>query len=246
MKLITPILDTDLPENLILGSLTKREQQHLKAESDFVELEFGEILYEPDERMRYVYFPCNSFVSMVATLKDKERLEVGMTGYEGMVGISIILGIAISSLHAVVQGAGYAWRMKTSIFKQELERSSGLKRRLMRYIQVMMRQRAQTAACTHFHLVEQRLARWLLMTQDRAHSDELHLTQEFLSYMLGVRRVGISNAASSLHARKLITYSRGAIKILDRAGLIQASCECYEADRHYYESIMNPPTPARG
>ncbi|HZV98674.1 MAG TPA: Crp/Fnr family transcriptional regulator [Methylophilaceae bacterium] len=238
MKLILPLTDPALMENRLLTALPQREQQHIISNCECVELEFAEILYEPEQRIRYVYFPCNSFVSMVATLKDKDRLEVGMTGYEGMIGISVVLGISVSSLHAVVQGAGVAWRMKASQFRHELERNPTLRRKLQRYIYVMMKQRAQTAACTHFHLVEQRLARWLLMTQDRARSNELHLTQEFLSYMLGVRRVGISNAASSLNERNLITYSRGEIKIIDRPGLIEAACECYEADKEFYESIM--------
>lgn len=238
MKLILPLTDPALMENRLLTALPQREQQHIISNCECVELEFAEILYEPEQRIRYVYFPCNSFVSMVATLKDKDRLEVGMTGYEGMIGISVVLGISVSSLHAVVQGAGVAWRMKASQFRHELERNPTLRRKLQRYIYVMMKQRAQTAACTHFHLVEQRLARWLLMTQDRARSDELHLTQEFLSYMLGVRRVGISNAASSLNERNLITYSRGEIKIINRPGLIEAACECYEADKEFYESIM--------
>lgn len=224
--------------NRLLAALPNRERQRFLANCEPVELLFAEILAEPGERIRHVYFPTASFISQTTQIKGCVSLEVGLIGDEGMFGTSLILGVDVSPLHALVQGKGPALRMKTASFRRELELSPALQRGLKRYLYVVMGQLVQTAACTRFHLLEARLARWLLMTQDRAHSDTFQITQEFLAYMLGVRRVGVTKAASSLQNQKLISYNRGDIRILDRTGLEAAACSCYQADIVGYNRTM--------
>ncbi|QDQ27935.1 Crp/Fnr family transcriptional regulator [Chitinimonas arctica] len=224
--------------NRLLIALPIKDREHCLAACVPVELRFADILAEPGERIRYAYFPTGSFISLLATVDSRANLEVGLIGNEGMLGISLLLGVEIEPLHAMVQGEGIALRMDTASFHRELKRSPALHGALKRYLYVVMGQLAQTAACTRFHLVEARLARWLLMTQDRAHSNEFHVTQAFLAYMLGVRRVGVTNAATALQNHQLISYRRGNITILDRGGLEAAACACYQADRAAYESVM--------
>lgn len=224
--------------NRLLASLPDNIGQRLLAEFEPVALEFADVLSEPGAPIRHVYFPTGSCIALMEQIDGHASLEVGLVGNEGMLGTALVLGVDVSPLHAVVQGPGSALRMDAALFVRELEASRDLRRVLKRYLYIVMAQLAQTAACTHFHVVEARLARWLLMTQDRAHSNQFHVTHESLAYMLGVRRVGVTRAATSLHNLKLINYSRGDITILDRAGLKAAACGCYEADNATYKRMM--------
>ncbi len=203
-----------------------------------VELLFGTVLCEPGDRIRHVHFPIGGFISLVAMVDGKSSLEVGLIGNEGMLGVSLALGVDTSPMRALVQGSGSALRMATAAFQSELQHTPPLRRSLDRYIYVLMAQLAQTAACTCFHVLEARLARWLLMTHDRALQDRFYLTHDLLSHMLGVRRSGVTRAAGVLQKRKLIHYSRGDITVLDRPGLERASCECYAAVTADYERLL--------
>ena len=225
--------------NRLLEALPASDLRRMLAACETVDLAFADTLYRPSERLSHAYFPTRSFISLIMPVDDSASLEVGLVGNEGMFGIPLVLGVDVSPVRAVVQGAGSALRMDAASFTRELRRSEALQREIDRYVFVHMSQLAQTAACTRFHVVEARLARWMLMTQDRAHADTFHITQEFLAFMLGVRRVGVTRAASSLQKRGLIHYSRGDITVLDRRGLKAASCGCYKADRDSYDRILS-------
>jgi CRP-like cAMP-binding protein len=225
--------------NRLLGGLLRRDRERFVACGERVELAFGQVLCEPDQDIRHVYFPFDSFVSLAAPVDSRSSLEVGLIGNEGMFGIPLVIGIAESAQRAVVRGAGGALRVPAAAFHRELGRSEALRRGLNRYLYALMAQFAQTAACTRYHLLEARLARWLLMTRDRAHSDGFHLTHDFLADMLGVRRVGVTKAAGALQRNRLISYRRGHITVLDRAGLEVASCGCYRAMKQTYDRFLS-------
>ena len=228
---------TDPVANSLLAALPRRDYLHLLPALKPVALTFGEVLYEPGEVIRHVYFPNNSVVSLLTLVDGHQALEVGLVGREGLVGIPLALGVGVTSVRALVQGAGTAMRMESARFRGEFARCAPLQRELYRYAHVLMAQVTQTAACNRFHVVEARLARWLLMTRDRVQSEQFRLTQEFLAHMLGVRRVGVTHAAGALQRRKLISYSRGKIRILDQKGLEAASCGCYEIVKEAREPV---------
>jgi hypothetical protein len=194
-----------------------------------VELIFGTALCEPDQPIAHVYFPLTGFISLVKTVETHQPLEIALIGNEGMLGATLALGVDIVPLRGIVQGSGAALRMSAPQLHSDLRDCPALLGVLNRYLYVMMAQLAQTAACTHFHEIEARLVRWLLMTHDRAHADHFHLTHKFLADMLGVQRSAITIAAGALQKRNLIHYTRGEISILDRRGLEATACVCYKA-----------------
>jgi CRP-like cAMP-binding protein len=235
--------------NSLLAALPPKECRRLIDAMEQVVVTYGEFLYEPGEQIKYVYFPNDSLVSLLTLVDQHQALEVGLVGREGMVGIPLVLETSVSPVRALVQGTGTAMRMKAAPFLKELRQSHALQRELHRYTYVLMAQITQTAACNRFHVVEARLARWLLMTQDRLQSSTFRLTQEFLAQMLGVRRVGVTKAARTLQQDGLIGYRRGNITILDRKGLEGAACTCYEIVKDMRDAVPSghrhgpPPVP---
>lgn len=224
--------------NRLLAGLPEAERQRLLARAEPVTLPFGEVVAEPFQPLHHVFFPTGGFLSLITTIEGEPSLEVGLVGTEGMLGANLVLGVARSPTQAIAQGEGPALRLEAEAFQRELARAPALEGVVKRYLYVLIGQLAQTAACGYFHRVEARLARWLLMTRDRAHSDTFSITHEFLAYMLGVRRAGITEAASALQRRRLIRYHRGSLTVLDRRGLMAAACECYAADQALYTQTM--------
>jgi len=226
-------------ENHLIESLPPRERRRLLAFGEQIDLVRGEILDERASPTRSVYFPMYGFVSLVATLEGKPVVEVCMIGREGMWGPDLAFCVAKEPMGVLVLGGGTAWRIGARAFHGEFLHSAALRCCVDRYFYTLMAQLISSAACLGFHRIEPRLARWLLMSQDRAHSDSLFATQEMLSSMLGVRRVGVTAAAGELQRWGLIEYCRGNITILDREGLEAASCSCYTADHQAYRRLRH-------
>lgn len=217
--------------NHLLAALPQQERERVLNHCEPVNLALDEILGEPGERIGYVYFPADSFISLMTQVDGHDALGVGLIGSEGMLGASLVLGVHSSPLRARVQGPGTALRMKADDFQRVLTETPILERQLRLYLHVLISQLTQTAGCAAFHVVGVRLACWLLMTDDRANAHRFYLTHDRLARMLGVRRSGVTTAAGVLHGRKLINYTRGHISILDRLGLEQAACGCYRSMR---------------
>ena len=221
--------------NRVLASIPPKDYQRLLAQLEPVTLTFGQILYEPGETIRDVYFPIDCLISLLTAVDKRRTLEVGMVGNEGMAGMPFIQGMGVSGVRALVQGGGKALRMASARFRLEYDRNRPLQQALFRYTYALMAQISQTAACNRFHDAEGRLARWLLMTRERVGSDSFPLTHEFLAHMLGLRREGVTEAASALKRRKLISYCRGKIQILDVRALKASSCSCYQIVNTVYQ-----------
>lgn len=219
---------------MLILLLPRKERLQLKAACKPVGLHPAQVLYEPGDRTRYVYFPVQGFVSVFAMIDGSSGVEVGMVGREGMFGAHLALGVRETPLKALVQGRATAWRIEAQAFKRQLAQGPSLQRVVNQYVYVLMTQLASAVACQRFHQISGRLARWLLMSQDRVGSNRFCVTQESLATVLGVRRVSITTAAGALRRRRLIDYRRGELTVLDRHGLETAACGCYEADRQAY------------
>lgn len=224
--------------NKLLAALPKKEQDRLRGHLEPVALAFEEILYEPEQPIRQVYFLTSGVISLLLVLADGSVVEVGQVGNEGMVGLPVFLGVPTSHTRAFVQIPGLALRMKVQVFRREVAEGGPLASLLLRYTQALLRHSERLTACNTWHTIEQRLCRWLLVTHDRVQADQLEITQEFLSQMLGAHRQSVTLAASALQRANLIRYSRGTLRILDRSGLEAASCECYRAIQKEFEGLF--------
>ena len=214
--------------NHLLASLPTDAFERLSANLEPISFTLGEVVYESGGPMRHVYFPTTSHISLLYTMIDGSTAEMGLVGNEGIVGIALFMGGETTPNRAMVQGAGAAFRMKAKAMLEEFKRGEEFQHLLLRYTQALITQISQTAVCNRLHSVEQRLCRWLLMTHDLAQSDELQMTHEFISHMLGVRREGVTMAAQRLQEMGMISYVRGHIRILDRKQLLAHVCECYQ------------------
>lgn len=224
--------------NWILTALPDEEYARLDPHLMPVTLALRQSIYKPLEPITHIYFPENAMISLVAITSEGASVEVGVVGREGVTGIPALLGVDATPNESMVQHADGALKMRAEVAREEFKRGGVFQDQILRYVQANTIQISQTAACNRLHSIEERLARWLLMTQDRAASVELMLTQEFLAMMLGVRRAGVTDAAITLQADGYINYKRGHITILDRAGLEEAACECYRIVKAEYERVL--------
>lgn len=226
------------PTNLLLASLPQKEYVSILSLGKLVEVNSGEILGEPGKKVTNVYFPINSYISLLKIIDSKSNFEIGIVGPEGMLGINLALGVRISLLCAVVEASGTVLRMSSKLFLEIYEKSAALQLKLRKYAYVRMSQLSQTTGCNRFHVLDARLCRWILMVQDCTKSSEFNITHECLANKLGVRRAGITKAAGVLQKKKLISYSKGRLRILDRRGLEATTCECYQSSKEVYKKIM--------
>jgi CRP-like cAMP-binding protein len=220
--------EADVLPNQLLTALPEAERSHVTAQLESVDLRAGQVLYDAGRPPLLVFFPDDALISVLGVAEGRMTLEVGLIGREGMLGAALGVGEEHAHVRAIVQRAGRAWRMAVEPFRALVAQHASLQRLLHRYTEGQLAQAIQIAVCSRYHVLEARLARTLLVTRDRLHSDRFHMTHEFLSHALGVRRVGVTKAASALQQQGLINYSRGNIEILDPDGLVAASCACYE------------------
>ena len=226
-------------QNRLLAVLPATEYEQLVAHLELVPMKLGEMIYEPDMKLQYAYFPTTSIVSLHYVMESGASAEAAGVGNEGVVGISLFMGGETTSSSAVVQTAGYAYRLASRFLKQEFNKAGVFQRLMLRYTQALMTQMSQTAVCNRHHSVEQQLCRWLLLTLDRTITNELVMTQELIASMLGVRREGITEAAGKLQHAGLISYRRGHIAVLKRSGLETRSCECYSVVKSELARLLN-------
>jgi CRP-like cAMP-binding protein len=225
-------------QNHLLAALPEAECERLYPHLELVALSLGEVIYEAGRELQHVYFPVDSIVSLLYVMEDGASAEIAVAGHEGLVGIAVFMGGETTPSRAVVQSAGYAFRLKALLLKQEFNRSGPMQHLLLRYTQALITQMAQTAVCNRHHSVDQQLCRWLLLSLDRLASNELTMTQELIANMLGVRREGVTEAAGKLQGAGLIHYSRGRITVLDRPGVEARACECYAVVKKEFDRLL--------
>lgn len=225
-------------QNHLLDALLTGEYDRLSPDLDLVTMPLGQVLYESGEQLHHVYFPTTAIISMLYVMEDGASAEIAIVGNEGILGISLFMGGETTPSRAVVQSAGFGYRLKASLLKTEFNRAGPVQRLLLRYTQALITQMAQTAVCNRHHTVEQQLCRWLLLSLDRLASNELAMTQELIANMLGVRREGVTEAASKLQKAGLIQYSRGKITVIDRPNLEKRCCECYEVVKLEFDRLL--------
>ena len=232
---------SDVPDprqNQLLAALPEAEWARWLPHLELVELSLGQALYESGDSMTHAYFPTTAIVSLLYVAESGASAEIAVVGFEGIVGIPLFMGGDSTPSRAVVQSSGQGWRLKASHLKQEFDRAGPLLHLLLRYTQALITQMAQTAVCNRHHSIDQQLCRWLLLSLDRLHSNELLMTQELIANMLGVRREGVTQAAGLLHDAGLIFYRRGRIKVLDRPGVEARACECYAVVKNEYDRLL--------
>jgi CRP-like cAMP-binding protein len=232
--------------NYILSSLPPEDYQRLAPHLETLEVPRGEVLFQAEQRIDYCYFPLNSMVSLISRTADGESVEVGIVGYEGFAGVSLLLGVDESPFEQMVQIPDGAVRVRAEVLREEFGRGGAFQALALRYAHSLLLQTSQVAACNRLHTLSERLARWLLMSEDRARRPELPLTQEFLSLMLGVRRPGVTEAAIVLQAQGLIDYTRGRVTVRDRAGLEESACDCYRIVKEEFDRVTAAASDAPG
>jgi CRP-like cAMP-binding protein len=225
-------------QNHLLAALPAADYERLLPDLERVQLPLGMAVSESGGKLDYVYFPTDCIVSLLYVMKDGASAEIAVVGHEGLVGVALFMGGESTPSRAVVQSAGSAYRLASKVLKREFEQSHPLQHLLLRYTQALITQMAQTAVCNRHHSVEQQLSRWLLLSLDRLNSDELHMTQELIANMLGVRREGVTEAAVKLQTAGLIKYNRGHIKVLDRSKLEERVCECYAVVKRETDRLL--------
>ena len=225
-------------QNRLLAALPAAHYERLRAHLEPVPLALGDVLYEAGGKQEYVYFPTGSIVSLLYVMQDGSSAEIAAVGDEGVIGLALYMGGESTPSRAIVQSAGYAYRLQGNVLMEEFERGEALQILLLRYTQALITQMAQTAVCNRHHAVEQQLCRWLLLCLDRLPGDKLTMTQELIANMLGVRREGVTEAAGKLQAAGVIEYSRGRITVLDRAKLEARVCECYAVVKREYDRLL--------
>jgi CRP-like cAMP-binding protein len=224
--------------NRLLGLLPPRVYARLRPHLQRISLKYRQSLYRANEPIAFVYFIETGVGSLVNTMANGQAAEVGTIGNEGLVGLPIVFGDDRAPTSVYVQVPGVGLRMKATLFKKELAQSASMRTVMLRYAHAFFNQVAQSAACNHFHSLDRRCCRWLLMTHDRMQSDEFLLTQEFLAMMLGVQRTGVTAAAGALQRAGLIRYTRGNVTIIDRRGLLRRSCECYGVSKKEFDRLL--------